>query len=651
MIDDNLACLLDDSEEESQDHEVEKNEKENWSSDTSINHQVDRPKIRNERNTKKGCTPTSALTSTSLFNWSHIPKVGNLTNLIQNESYEKNYDTSSKDRENRNKIYSSVVRPKEKSVDSFMLRSENRGKNLNELVGLSNVSKGKTNQEADTSKLVNNSKWNNERDEKSQYTSEKNIDYRSPHVPTNYGRIIENSNNPCVKGSKRTWGSEVHNTRCSGTYDHHEMGHPQKRPRDEQIKDTCEKNKAYAELGSRKKKTADNASLPIYTSLLHENDLPEYKKRNITHQNKNRNEASWNRINFTSESDMLYKKLEAQASTEKDTLHEMRLNNTNMHMDVSENKKELQNSQKKTYIDLNNNRWREPIIEKKTMHSFEKSTAGNKNTLERNIMSREKQGKGFYGRTRGETSDDKFNMEQGVSRRNEHTDNSRKKKHLRESSNKSNILTDLVGPAGLRQKLKSFNTSEAEKKKELIYYFSFIKYKSWIRALQILGFPLDNFHLSINTYKYLLPCDTTVDNRDEHNGSSTHDVNGSNRNEELFLYRNNIHNILNNNKISNYRIDRMLVLVKSVLSRHNGYFLVVMDPSGQMPATLHKEIEKEHKKNIEVGSTLFLRNVTIFQTIDNFPYLIITLRSLVRVIKAESTEYALKERIFSRLEL
>lgn len=650
MIDDNLACLLDDSEEESQEHEVEKNDKQNGSNNTNIN-QVDRSKIQNERNTKKECTPTSVSTSTSLFNWNYIPRVGNLTNLIQNINDTKKYDTSSRDREKGNKIYSNVVKPNEKSADSFIVPSETRGKKLKGLVGPSNFSKGKKNQESDTSKLVKNSKWNSESNEKSRYTYEQTIDDSPSHVPNNYGRIIGNSNNQYVKGKKRTWGSEVHNTEYRGTYDPHEIDHPQKRHRDAQIKDIYEKNKAYAELGNQKNATPNNTSSPIHTSLFHENDLPEFKKRNITHQHKNKNENNRNRISFTSESDLPYENLKVEASTEKDTLEEKKLKNTHIHMDRSENKKKLLNNQNKAYIEVNNNRRKEPIIERKTIHSFEKSTANNKNTIERNPLSREKQGKVLYDSTRGEKYNDKFHMEQDVGRRNEHTNNERKKKYLRESSNKSNILTDLVGPAGLRQKLKSFNTFEAEKKKELIYYFSFIKYKSWIRALQILEFPLDSFHLSINTYKYLLPRDTTFDNTNANNDMNTDDVNGNNKNEKLFLYRNNIHNILNNNKISNYRIDRMLVLVKSVLSRHNGYFLVVMDPSGQMPATLHKEIEKEHKKNIEVGSTLFLRNVTIFQTIDNFPYLIITLRSLVRVIKAESTEYALKERIFSKLEL
>lgn len=649
MIDDNLACLLDDSEEESQEHEVKKNEKENSLNKTIIS-QVDKSRIQNERNTTKECTSTSASAATSLFNWSHIPKVGNRTNFIQKKSDEKNYDTSIRDSENGNKIYSNVERSNEKSVDSFLLPSENRGKKLNELDRLSNFSKGKTYQEADTSKLVKNSKWKDVSYEQSRYMYEKNIDDKHPHVPNNYDRNIENSNNQYVKGNKRPWGSEVHNTGYSGTYDQCEIDHPQKRHRDEQNKNTYDKNNAYAKLGKRKNATTDNTSPSVHTSFFHENELLEYRRRNITHENKSRNEDSWDRISFTSESNLPYENWKLQTSTEKDTLQEMRLKGTHIHMDRSENIKNLQNSQNKEYIDVNNSSWREPTKKKRNMHIFEKSTADNKNTLERNLLSKEEQGNVFYDSTRGEAYNDNLNIEQGTGRKNERSSNGRNKKDLRKSSNKSNISTDLVGPAGLRQKLKSFNTLEAEKKKELIYYFSFIKYKSWIRALQILEFPLDNFHLSINTYKYLLPRDTIVDNRNENNDIGTDNVNENNKNEELFLYRNNIHNILNNNKISNYRIDRMLVLVKSVLSRHNGYFLVVMDPSGQMPATLHKEIEKEHKKNIQAGSTLFLRNVTIFQTIDNFPYLIITLRSLVRVIKAESTEYALKERIFSQLE-
>ncbi|CRH00966.1 conserved Plasmodium protein, unknown function [Plasmodium relictum] len=194
---------------------------------------------------------------------------------------------------------------------------------------------------------------------------------------------------------------------------------------------------------------------------------------------------------------------------------------------------------------------------------------------------------------------------------------------LNSNSTKSNSL---MGPAGLQHKIKKYSN---KKSKQLIYCFSFIKYKSWIKGLQILNLPLDPFHLSINSHKYI----------------------NNNPSNESFLYKYNIHNILNNKKFSNYRIERMIVLVKTIVCRSHGYFLLVMDPSGQMPASLHKEVESEYKKNIDVGCTLLLRNVTIFDTIDNFPYLIITLRSLVRVIKAEETDYITKEKIYNQLHL
>ncbi|SBS87255.1 conserved Plasmodium protein, unknown function [Plasmodium malariae] len=180
--------------------------------------------------------------------------------------------------------------------------------------------------------------------------------------------------------------------------------------------------------------------------------------------------------------------------------------------------------------------------------------------------------------------------------------------------------------------------NKSQKRKELIYYFSFIKYNSWVKALQILDLPLDPFHLSINAHKYIAA--NHFNNKCTANNPSNH---------KSFLYKYNIHNILNNKQFSNYRIERMIIIVKSIRCRSHGFFIVAMDPSGHMPASVHKEVEKEYKKYIDVGSTLILKDVTVFETIDNFPYLIITLRSLVRVIKAEETDYATMERIYNRM--
>lgn len=188
-------------------------------------------------------------------------------------------------------------------------------------------------------------------------------------------------------------------------------------------------------------------------------------------------------------------------------------------------------------------------------------------------------------------------------------------------------VIDLVGPAGLQQKLKD-NKNEESKNKHLIFYFSFIKYYSWIQALKILDFPLDHFHLSINSHRY---------------------ISNPDKPENQFLYKFNIHNILHKRDSKNYLVNRMLVIVRSVLSRCNGLFLTVMDPTGHIPATIHKEVEKEYKKIINVGATLFLRDVTVFQTLDNFPYLVITLRSLVRVIESGQTNSHIKEKIYQQL--
>ncbi|SBT38501.1 conserved Plasmodium protein, unknown function [Plasmodium ovale wallikeri] len=177
---------------------------------------------------------------------------------------------------------------------------------------------------------------------------------------------------------------------------------------------------------------------------------------------------------------------------------------------------------------------------------------------------------------------------------------------------------------------RKIKKSKYQKRKELIFCFSFIRYNSWVKALQILNLPLDAFHLSINAHKYMStdPSKTTS-----------------------FLHKCNIHNILNNRKFCNYRIERMMIIVKSIRCRSHGYFIIAMDPSGHMPASLHKEVEKEYKKSIDVGSTLILKDVTVFESIENFPYLIITLRSLVRVIKAEDTDYATREDIFRKIRL
>ncbi|EUD68484.1 hypothetical protein C922_00880 [Plasmodium inui San Antonio 1] len=244
-----------------------------------------------------------------------------------------------------------------------------------------------------------------------------------------------------------------------------------------------------------------------------------------------------------------------------------------------------------------------------------------------------------------------------------------------------------------------------EKRKELIFCFSFIKYNSWVKALKILNLPLDPFHLSINAHRYVTdggeeppgkqksgqeqsedrhknqhqdqmasapspdshepgaavsgPSSATLRNglgNGLRNGLSNRLSNrllnragGTDSGAPSFLYTHNIHNILRNKRFANYRIEKMMVIVKSIRCRSHGYFIVAMDPSGQMPASIHKEVQKEYKKHINIGSTLILKDVTVFETMDNFPYLIITLRSLVRVIKAEETSYAVKDDILKRI--
>ncbi|CAD2095004.1 conserved protein, unknown function [Plasmodium vinckei brucechwatti] len=169
-----------------------------------------------------------------------------------------------------------------------------------------------------------------------------------------------------------------------------------------------------------------------------------------------------------------------------------------------------------------------------------------------------------------------------------------------------------------------------DRNKKLIYCYSFIKYNSWLKALKILNLPIDPFHLSINAHKYIRR-------------------NSNSNNNDSFLYTYNIHNILKNKHFSNYKVSKMIVLIKNIKCHSHGYFVICMDPSGQMPASLHQEIEKEYKKYIGVGSTLILKDVTVFETIDNLPYLIITLRSLVRVIKAEDTHYSVKDEIYDKI--
>ncbi|CAA9989159.1 conserved Plasmodium protein, unknown function [Plasmodium knowlesi strain H] len=219
--------------------------------------------------------------------------------------------------------------------------------------------------------------------------------------------------------------------------------------------------------------------------------------------------------------------------------------------------------------------------------------------------------------------------------------------------------------------------NKIQKRKELIFCFSFIKYNSWVKALKILKLPLDPFHLSINAHKYVRDGGEDQLGQDHNQGEMTYPPNsasheadatvGGTSNTTLinstlhngvsekvsgapsFLYTHNIHNILKNKRFANYRIEKMMVIVKSIRCRSHGYFIVVMDPSGQMPASIHKEVEKEYKKYINIGSTLILKDVTVFETLDNFPYLIITLRSLVRVIRAEETSYAEKEDILKSI--
>ncbi|KEG02716.1 conserved protein, unknown function [Plasmodium vinckei vinckei] len=169
-----------------------------------------------------------------------------------------------------------------------------------------------------------------------------------------------------------------------------------------------------------------------------------------------------------------------------------------------------------------------------------------------------------------------------------------------------------------------------DRNRKLIYCYSFIKYNSWLKALKILNLPIDPFHLSINAHKYIRR-------------------NSNSNNNDSFLYTYNIHNILKNKHFSNYKVSKMIVLIKNIKCHSHGYFVICMDPSGQMPASLHQEIEKEYKKYIDVGSTLILKDVTVFETIDNLPYLIITLRSLVRVIKAEDTHYSVKDEIYDKI--
>ncbi|KJP88078.1 hypothetical protein AK88_02192 [Plasmodium fragile] len=198
--------------------------------------------------------------------------------------------------------------------------------------------------------------------------------------------------------------------------------------------------------------------------------------------------------------------------------------------------------------------------------------------------------------------------------------------------------------------------NKIEKRKELIFCFSFIKYNSWVKALKILKLPLDPFHLSINAHRYVMDWGEEQTGQDRSQGQmryasspDSHEPSGAVGGAPSFLYTHNIHNILKNKRFANYRIEKMMVLVKSIRCRSHGYFIVAMDPSGQMPASIHKEVEKEYKKHISIGSTLILKDVTVFETLDNFPYLIITLRTLVRVIRAEETSYTEKEDILKNM--
>ncbi|CBZ49947.1 hypothetical protein NCLIV_004310 [Neospora caninum Liverpool] len=145
---------------------------------------------------------------------------------------------------------------------------------------------------------------------------------------------------------------------------------------------------------------------------------------------------------------------------------------------------------------------------------------------------------------------------------------------------------------------------------------------AWIKALLFASLPLDDFHLGLTA----LHPDAGEPSRS-------------------FMYRDNISSILNRVAPAAYKVPQLLVSIKTSSARPRSAesgtenveeaFLHVADPTGEMPAAVHRRVTSLHGANLVSGSVLLLRDVTVFLSDCRMPCLAITHANVVRAFSPE----------------
>ncbi|EKX73161.1 hypothetical protein BEWA_052150 [Theileria equi strain WA] len=86
----------------------------------------------------------------------------------------------------------------------------------------------------------------------------------------------------------------------------------------------------------------------------------------------------------------------------------------------------------------------------------------------------------------------------------------------------------------------------------------------------------------------------------------------------------NIRKILLSKGSKVFRIDYLLVSVKSIVPADPNLILVVTDKTGQMLGCLHKDAIATYRNSISPGSTILLCDISVYVPAGHNPYLLIT---------------------------
>ncbi|KAF9186332.1 hypothetical protein BGZ51_002079 [Haplosporangium sp. Z 767] len=97
-----------------------------------------------------------------------------------------------------------------------------------------------------------------------------------------------------------------------------------------------------------------------------------------------------------------------------------------------------------------------------------------------------------------------------------------------------------------------------------------------------------------------------------------------------------ISDIENRRDLHQGKVSGLLVMIKEVSLSEIDAAVILLDPSGEMPGTIHRTVLEQYKNNeIRVGTVLALKNVSVFSPTPVSHYLIITLRNIVGIFQPQ----------------